>query len=84
MLISLSALIFLINFLAGLGESDILNFEVSYIGSVLCITFHLADGTLKKWYSSPKTLLKKPGPILFEVNALIPVCSTLAGGNPKV
>ena len=82
-LVSMASLLCLLNFLISLSPHDQPEQQISYIGSVLCITFKLADKSRHIWFSSQKTITKKRGNPSFDVNIRLALANTLAGGRPN-
>lgn len=79
--VSMSSLFCLLEFVLQLGPTHIVGDPtISYIGSVLCITFLLADKSTHVWYSSPKT---KNSDTTFDLNFLLPLAANLVGGKPS-
>jgi len=85
-LVSMGAILCLLKFILSVDTTQlIMEPEFSYIGSVICITFQLADNTTHVWYSSMKTkkITKKFSQAAFDLNVRIPMVATLAGGRPR-
>lgn len=84
--VSMTSLFCLLDFILHLTPADLISAPtVSYIGSVISITFLLVDKTKHVWYSSPKTMNsnKKRGVTSFDLNSMLPLAANLVGGKPS-